>query len=149
MSYANDMPTMTRTAASASELRISVTRLARRLRQQRADLGLGLTQVATLATLDRHGPMAPSALAEHERIQPPSMTRILAKLEDAGYVLRTAHPTDGRQHIVTLTDAARQLLREDRRRKDAWLAQQMAALTVEERTVLAQAAPLLEKLAQA
>ena len=149
MSYANDMPTLTRTAASASELRISVTRLARRLRQQRADLGLGLTQVATLATLDRHGPMSPSALAEHERIQPPSMTRILAKLEAAGYVVRTAHPSDGRQHIVELTEAAQQLLREDRRRKDAWLAQQMNELTAEERALLAQATPLLERLAQA
>ena len=149
MSYANDMPTMTRTAASASELRISVTRLARRLRQQRADLGLGLTQIATLATLDRHGPMTPSALADHERIQPPSMTRILAKLEAAGYVVRTAHPSDGRQHIVAITDTAQQLLREDRRRKDAWLAQRMHELTPEERAVLAQAAPILERLAQA
>ncbi|HET9017852.1 MAG TPA: MarR family transcriptional regulator [Thermomicrobiaceae bacterium] len=140
---------MTRTAASASELRISVTRLARRLRQQRADLGLGLTQVATLATLDRHGPMTPSALADHERIQPPSMTRILAKLEAAGYVVRTAHPSDGRQHIVAITDTAQQLLREDRRRKDAWLAQRMHELTPEERAVLAQAAPILERLAQA
>ena len=149
MSYANDMPTMTRTAASASELRISVTRLARRLRQQRADIGLGLTQVATLATLDRHGPMTPSALAEHERIQPPSMTRILAKLEEAGYVARSAHPTDGRQHIVAITEAALQLLREDRRRKDAWLAQRMNELTAEERAVLARATPILERLAQA
>jgi DNA-binding MarR family transcriptional regulator len=143
------MPTMTRTAASASDLRISVTRLARRLRSQRADLGLGLTQVATLSTLERHGSMSPGELAAHEKIQPPSMTRILAKLEDAGYVIRVAHPSDGRQQIVTLTSEARRLLREDRRRKDAWLAQRMADLTPAERASLALAAPILERLAQA
>jgi DNA-binding MarR family transcriptional regulator len=77
------------------------------------------------------------------------MTRILGKLEEAGYVVRTAHPTDGRQHIVTLTDDARRLLREDRQRKDAWLAQRMADLSTEERALLAQAAPILERLAQA
>ena len=149
MSYANHMPTMMRTAASASELRLSVTRLARRLRSQRADLGLGLTQMATLSTLERHGSMSPGELAAHEKIQPPSMTRILAKLEDGGYVIRVAHPSDGRQQIVTLTGAARLLLREDRRRKDAWLAQRMADLTPAERASLAVAAPILERLAQA
>ena len=149
MSYANHMPTMMRTAASASELRLSVTRLARRLRSQRADLGLGLTQMATLSTLERHGSMSPGELAAHEKIQPPSMTRILAKLEDAGHVIRVAHPSDGRQQIVTLTGAARLLLREDRRRKDAWLAQRMADLTPAERASLAVAAPILERLAQA
>ena len=140
---------MTRTAASASDLRLSVTRLARRLRSQRADLGLGLTQMATLSTLERHGSMSPGELAAHEKIQPPSMTRILAKLEDAGHVIRVAHPSDGRQQIVTLTGAARLLLREDRRRKDAWLAQRMADLTPAERASLAVAAPILERLAQA
>jgi DNA-binding MarR family transcriptional regulator len=140
---------MTRTAASASDLRLSVTRLARRLRSQRADLGLGLTQMATLSTLERHGSMSPGELAAHEKIQPPSMTRILAKLEDAGYVIRVAHPSDGRQQIVTLTGEARLLLREDRRRKDAWLAQRMADLTPAERASLAVAAPILERLAQA
>ena len=140
---------MTRTAASASDLRLSVTRLARRLRSQRADLGLGLTQMATLSTLERHGSMSPGELAAHDKIQPPSMTRILAKLEDAGYVVRVAHPSDGRQQIVTLTGEARLLLREDRRRKDAWLAQRMADLTPAERASLAVAAPILERLAQA
>jgi DNA-binding MarR family transcriptional regulator len=76
------MPTLTRTAALASTMRVSVMRLARRLRSERAGHGLSLTQIATLATLDRHGPLTPRELADREMVQPPSMTRILAGLEE-------------------------------------------------------------------
>ena len=103
MSYAYDMPTMTRTAALASTMRVSVMRLSRRLRSERADHGLSLTQVATLATLDRHGPLTPRELADHEKVQPPSMTRILAGLEERALITRTPHASDGRQHLVALT----------------------------------------------
>src|SRR5690242_18742366 len=118
MTYANDMPT---DAALASELRTTVMRLARRLRNQRADTSLTLTQLATLGTLDRHGPLTPGELAAHERVQPPSMTRIVAGLETAGLVTRTDHPTDGRQVLVAVSPTGRELLRDDRRRRDAWL----------------------------
>ena len=146
MSYAYDMPTMTRTAELASSMRVSVMRLSRRLRYERADHTLSLTQVATLATLDRHGPLTPRELADHEKVQPPSMTRILAGLEERGLIVRTPHASDGRQHLVSLTKAARDLLRDDRRRRDAWLAQRLAELTQEERDVLRDAAPLIDRI---
>jgi DNA-binding MarR family transcriptional regulator len=140
------MPTLTRTAALASTMRVSVMRLARRLRSERAGHGLSLTQIATLATLDRHGPLTPRELADREMVQPPSMTRILAGLEERALITRTPHASDGRQHLVALTPAATDLLREDRRRRDAWLARRLAELTQEERDVLRAAAPLLERI---
>jgi len=148
MSYAYDMPTMTRTAELASSMRVSVMRLTRRLRYERGDHTLSLTQVATLATLDRHGPLTPRELAEHEKVQPPSMTRILAGLEERALILRTPHASDGRQHLVSLTKAAQDLLRDDRRRRDAWLAQRLAELTQEERDVLRTAATLLDRISR-
>ena len=146
MSYAYDMPTMTKTAELASILRVSVMRLARRLRAERLDSSLSLTQLATIATLERHGPLTPRELADHEKVQPPSMTRVLATLEDLGLIVRTPHETDGRQHLVSLTQSARELLREDRRRREAWLSKRLAELTPEERDVLRAAAPIIERL---
>jgi len=137
------------TADLAHDLRLAVMRLARRLRQQRADHGLGLGQLSALATLDRCGPMTAGALAQHEQVRPPSMTKTLAALTEAGFVERTADPTDGRQVVVSLTEPARTLLLEDRRRRDEWLAELMAGLTSDERTVLAAALPLLEGMAEA
>jgi DNA-binding MarR family transcriptional regulator len=146
MSYANDMPSATRTAELSSVLRLSVMRLARRMRAQRADLTLSLSQLATLATLDRHGPLTPRDLASHEGVQPPSMTRILAGLEERELVTRAPHPTDGRQHLVSLTTAAAEMLRDDRRRRDAWLSLRLAELTPAEREILRAAAPVIERL---
>jgi DNA-binding MarR family transcriptional regulator len=140
------MPTMTRTAELASELRVAVMRLARRLRTERPDTGLSLTQIATLGTIDRHGSLTPREIAEHERVQPPSMTRVLAGLEQLGLIVRTPHSRDGRQHLVSLTKAAQDLLREDKRRREAWLAQRLAELTVTERELLAAAAPIIDRI---
>ncbi len=142
------MPTMTRTAELASIMRGSVMRLSRRLRAERTDTGLSLTQIATLGTLDRHGPLTPRELAGHEKVQPPSMTRILAHLEELGLILRSPHATDGRQHLVTLTAEAKDLLKTDRRRREAWLAQRLAELTQGERDLLRAAAPIIEKLSR-
>jgi DNA-binding MarR family transcriptional regulator len=137
---------MTRTAELASAMRVSVMRLSRRLRSERADHALTLTQVSALATLDRHGPLTPRELADHEKVQPPSMTRTLAYLEERGLITRTPHETDGRQHLVSLTADATALLKEDRRRRDAWLAQRLAELTQEERDLLRAAVPLLDRI---
>jgi DNA-binding MarR family transcriptional regulator len=137
------------TADLAHDLRLAVMRLARRLRQQRADHGLGLGQLSALATLDRIGPMTAGALAQHEQVRPPSMTKTLAALAEAGYVDRAADPSDGRQVVVSLTDTARTLLLEDRRRRDEWLAELMAGLSPDERAVLTIALPLLEGMADA
>ncbi len=136
-------------AGLASALRISTSRLARRLRRQRADTTLGATQLAALATLDRHGAMSPRELADHEKVQPPSMTRVVAELERRELVSRSPHPEDGRQVVLTPTEQGAALLREERRRREAWLARRLRELTPEEREVLRAAAPVLEKLSQA
>lgn len=141
------MPTAVRTAELSSQLRLSVMRLGRRLRNERADLTLTLSQLATLSTLHRHGSLTPRELAEHEKVQPPSMTRVLAALEERGMVARAPHPSDGRQQLVSLTPAAMTMLKDDRRQRDAWLARRLAEFTPEERAVLGRAAPLLERLA--
>jgi len=143
------VPAVLRTAELASTLRVSVMRLTRRLRAERSDDGLSLTQLATLGTLERHGPLTPRELAAHEKVQPPSMTRILAGLEDRGLIERTPHDTDGRQHVVTLTRAARNLIRDDRRRREAWLARRLAELSPEDREVLRAAAAVMDRLTEA
>ncbi len=138
------MPTDT---ALASELRSTVMRLARRLRAERADTTWSLGQLAALGTLDRHGPLTPSELAAHERVQPPSMTRILGTLEQAGLVTRTDHPTDGRQVLVAVSPEGKAMLRADRQRRDAWLAQRMRDLSTEDLAALHRAAEVLDRLA--
>ncbi len=134
-------------SALASALRLSVMRLARRMRAERSDSSLTLSQTSALATLDRRGPLTPRELAAQERVQPPSMTRIAAALEVAGLVTRTGHPTDGRQVLLAASPAGAALLREDRRRRDAWLAQRLRELEPEEVAVLARAARILDRLA--
>jgi len=146
--------TKTRTDAGlATALRISVSRLARRLRAQRMSSGmteavLSETQLAALTALEKHHAMTPGELAEHEKVQPPSMTRVIAVLAERGLVLRTPHPTDRRQAILTVTEEGRALVQRVRRRKDAWLARQLTSLSAEERATLRAAVPILEKLSQ-
>jgi len=140
-------------AGLATAMRISITRLARRLRVERLGLGgseaiLSDIQLAALAALERHDAMTPGELAEHEKVQPPSMTRVIAVLEERGLVRRAAHPTDRRQVILTVTQQGRDLVQLVRRRREAWLAQRMQELTPEERATLLAAAPILEKLSQ-
>ena len=137
----------------ATALRISVSRLARRLRVERlmpelAEPALSDTQLAALATLERHGAMSPGDLAEHEKVQPPSMTRVIAALVDWGLVTRAPHLTDRRQVILTVTPEGRSRVQKVRRRKEAWLARKLAELSPQERAILREAAPILEKLSQ-
>src|SRR6476620_7879183 len=124
-------------------------RLARRLRRERSSTDdMSLTQLATLSTLELHGEMTLKELAAHERVQPPSMTKTVAFLEEKGLVTRTPDPTDGRQVLVALTKSASTLLKEDRKRRDAWLAQRLRDLSPEEIDTLRAAAPILERLRQ-
>src|ERR1700751_6352098 len=100
-------------AGLATALRISISRLARRLRVERLGLGgtetaLSDIQLAALAALERHEAMTPGELAEHEKGQPPSMTRVIAVLEERGLVTRAPHPTDGRQVRLRVTGEGRQ-----------------------------------------
>jgi DNA-binding MarR family transcriptional regulator len=135
------------TAALAHDLRLAVMRFSRRLRQQRVDTSVTLTQLAALSTLKRHGPMSPGELAAHERVQPPSMTRIVVALEGMGLVTRSPHATDGRQVVIDLTATAEELLTAEAQAREAWLSGQLGELTEEEHTVLREAATIMEKLA--
>ena len=154
MSYAKYMATVeqiVRTDAGlASGLRVAVARLTRRLRSERDPANeLSIGQLSVLGALYRNGACSIGELAAHERVQPPSMTRTVNCLEEAGYVVRTAHETDRRQVVVGLADKGSTTLAADRRRRDAWLARRLRELTPEERHVLRQAAPILERLAHA
>jgi DNA-binding MarR family transcriptional regulator len=133
-------------SALASALRLSVVRLNRRLRGQRADQTVTLTQLAALSTLKAHGPLTPGELAAYEKVQPPSMTRVLAALEERGLVDRSPHPSDGRQALVELTEAGRDLLDQEVRMREAWLSRRLAELTDEERAVLVAASELIDRL---
>jgi DNA-binding MarR family transcriptional regulator len=135
------------TAALAHDLRLAVMRFSRRLRHQRVDTSVTLTHLAALSTLKRHGPMSPGELAGHERVQPPSMTRVVVALEGMGLVTRTPHPTDGRQVVIELTPAAEELLTAEAQAREAWLTGRLDELTDDERAVLEEAARIMEKLA--
>ncbi len=146
-------PQQTRSDAGlASALRMSVSRLARRLRAERYTKGLepdlSDTQLAALAALERHGQMTPGELAEHEKVQPPSMTRVVAVLEERGLVMRAPHATDRRQVVLTATASGQALVHQSRQLREAWLAKRLHELTPEERATLRAAAPILEKLSQ-
>lgn len=147
------MPTVEKVARTdaglASELRTSVMRLRRRLALQRQpDNDLSLSAMSVLGVLLRRGDLAVGELAAHERVQPPSMTRTVSCLQDAGLVERLPHPTDGRQVVVHLTDEGRARVVADRRRRDEWLARRLGALTPDERELLRRAAPILDRLSQ-
>jgi DNA-binding MarR family transcriptional regulator len=129
----------------AARLRIAVARTARRLRQE-AGGGLSPTLTAALATIERHGPLTPSELAARERIQRPTATGLVAKLEGQGLISRTADPVDGRSFLVALTPEGAALLHEVRTRKDAYLAERLRKLSAEDRATLARASELLEQL---
>ena len=127
----------------APRLRLAVTRMARRLRQE-AGTDLGPSGVAALATVERHGPISPSELAERERIKRPTATRIVAALEGNGLIERVRDPEDGRASILTVTREGRRLLRRLRARKTAYLATRLERLDPEDRHTLERAAGLLE-----
>jgi len=129
----------------AARLRLAITRTARRLRQT-AGSDLGPSQLAALATIERHGPLAPSELAERETIKRPTATRIVSRLERAGLVARVTDPSDRRSSILTVTGDGRGLLRRLRARKTAYLAQQLADLPADDLTALARAADVLERM---
>lgn len=132
----------------ASRLRLAVLRLNRRLRAQRAHDAVTLTQLSALAVLGKCGPMTPGELAAKEFVQPPSMTRVIAALEETGYVSRRPHPTDRRQAIVALTDEGKAYVQADITAREAWLDRQLAALTAAERDVLARAAEIIDRMAE-
>lgn len=129
----------------AGRLRLAVTRLARRLRQE-ADAGVSLSQLSAMATLSHSGPMTLGELAAMEGVQPPSMTKIVAALEGARLVTRQTDPADRRVAWVRLSPDGERLIQRSRSRKNAFLARRLRDLSPAERATLERAAPILERL---
>ena len=147
------MPTVEKVARTdaglASELRMSVMRLRRRLANERDPANdLSIPVMAVLGALFRYGELTVGELAGIERVQPPTMTRKITFLEEGGYVARRPHETDGRVVVVTLTELGRERVVADRRRRDEWLARQLRDLTPAERDVLRAAAPIIHSLSE-
>ena len=128
-----------------ARLRLAITRTARRLRQEAGD-ELSPSMTAALATIDRHGPLAPSRLAELERIKRPTATRVLRRLEEEGLVGRAVDPLDGRAALVSVSPDGRALLRKLRSRKNAYLARRLRDLPPEDIATLERAAAVLERI---
>lgn len=136
-------------ARLAPQLRDAITRLNRRVRQARPVGDLTVTQLSALTSLRLAGALTPRELADVERVQPPTMTKIVAKLEERGLVRRTPHPTDGRQVILSATEGGQAVLDQFERVRDEWLARRLAELTESDRETLRQAAEILQQLARA
>jgi DNA-binding MarR family transcriptional regulator len=135
-------------AELAADLRVALLLTARRLRAEKADTDLTDSQYCVLAALDRNGTMTPGALAARERVQPPSMTRVLSCLAEQGLVSRDTHPQDRRQVLIRLTDAGRATVRETQRRRNAWLIRRLIDLDHAERQILSEAAGILRRIAE-
>ncbi|MDQ2707900.1 MAG: MarR family transcriptional regulator [Actinomycetota bacterium] len=133
----------------AGRLRLSVVRLSRRLRSQRTEETISLTQLSALYTLGACRAMTPSELAASERVRPPSMTRVIASLEEAGLVSRRQHATDGRQSIIEPTQAGLDLLHAEASARERWLDKRLAELTEAERDTLSRASAIIDRMAGA
>ena len=135
-------------AGLASHLRLSVFRASRTLRRE-SQAGISPTLLAALSTIERHGPMTAGALAAHEQVRKPTVTRILSALVDEGLVERTPDPADRRIAWVQLTPTGRSLMRTVRRRTDRYLAQRLGKLDAEELATLERAAEILDRITEA
>ncbi|MGX7723724.1 Rv0880 family HTH-type transcriptional regulator [Rhodococcus pyridinivorans] len=134
------------TRALAGDLSLAVVRLTRHLRGRRTDSRVSLTQISAMATLAQEGAMTPGALAARERVQPPSMTRVIASLHELGLVERTPHPTDGRQIIVTLSEAGSELLADEAQAREVWLTERLDKLDPDSLATLRDAVGILTAL---
>ena len=131
----------------SGELRIAIARLSRRVRAEKATDELSDGQYSVLALVFREGPKTLGELSEHERVTPPSMNRTVNRLEAAGYVVRRASADDRRKVLFVATDAGAALVRETRKRRDAWLDKRLAKLPPATRTLLAEASVVMRELA--
>lgn len=129
----------------AGELRLACMRISRRVRYESTD-AVAPHHFSVMSRLE-DAPRTPGELAEIERVSAPSMSRTVAGLVDLGYVERAPDPADKRQVIVTLTPEARQVLKDIRRKRDAWMSVRVSRLDPEEQAVLQRAAAILTKVA--
>jgi DNA-binding MarR family transcriptional regulator len=135
-------------AQLADELRPALLRLARGIRNQRVDMSVTLAQLSALVTLRNCGPLGAGELAAHERVQPPTMTKVLSQLEERGFVERKVNPSDKRQAIIEITDAGQSLLASERELRNQWLAERLANLDAADRQLLHTIVPVLDRLVQ-
>ncbi|KQH76506.1 MULTISPECIES: MarR family transcriptional regulator [Mycobacterium] len=133
-------------ARLAADLSLAVMRLARQLRFRNASSPVSLTQLSALTTLANEGAMTPGALAIRERVRPPSMTRVIASLADEGLVDRAPHPVDGRQVLVSVSEAGAELVRAARQARQEWLAERLATLDDAQLDILRNASDLISAL---
>jgi DNA-binding MarR family transcriptional regulator len=131
----------------AARLRLGVTRLARRLRQE-TDADVTPSQLAALSTIERHQPMTVGDLSAHERVQPPTMTRVISALVDSGFVAREPDPSDRRVAWLRLSPEGARFLARGRTRKEAYLAKRLRRIEPERLVILEQAVDLLEELVE-
>jgi DNA-binding MarR family transcriptional regulator len=134
-------------AALASRVRLGVTRLARKLRRE-GDPGVTPTLLAALSTIERHGPMTAGGLASHEQVEKPTVTRLLAVLDERDLIERTPDPLDGRVAWVQVSSAGRKLLQRTRRRKDEYLVKRIKGLSPRDQATLEDAAEILDRLTE-
>lgn len=134
-------------AQLSSEMRVAVARLARRLRAEKADDEMSAGQFSVLATLYREGPLTLRELSDLERVTPPSMTRTVNSLAEAGYVSRKGSDEDGRKVLLSATDAGGELVVATRRKRNAWLYHRLIELPAAERALLTQATTIIRELA--
>jgi DNA-binding MarR family transcriptional regulator len=132
----------------AVSLREAIMRLNRRLRQARAVGDLTFSQLSALTSLQLAGALTPRELADTERVQPPTMTKIVGKLEERGLVVRTPHPTDRRQVILSATERGRAVYAQFEKARNEWLARPLAELGPDERDTLERAAQILRQVAR-
>jgi DNA-binding MarR family transcriptional regulator len=133
-------------ARLAADLSLAVMRLSRQLRFRNPQSPVSLSQLSALTTLANEGAMTPGALAIRERVRPPSMTRVIASLADEGLVDRAPHPVDGRQVVVSVSESGAELVKAVRRARQEWLAERLATLSIDKRSILREAADIMSAL---
>jgi len=132
----------------ATDLRVVIGRLARRLRTERGSHSLTVSQISALVSLEQYGPVSPTSLAHIERVKPPSMTKIIASLIAGDLAKKTPHESDGRQSLIAITEKGQDILDIDRLNKDVWLAKAMSSLDNTEKADILKAITALEHLAK-
>jgi DNA-binding MarR family transcriptional regulator len=133
-------------ARLANDLSLAVMRLARQLRFRRPESSVSLSQLSALSTLAKEGAMTPGALALRERVRPPSMTRVIASLAELGFVARSAHPADGRQVLVSVSQSGVELIEAERKASQEWLKERLSHLSPDQRKALLVAADVMSAL---
>jgi DNA-binding MarR family transcriptional regulator len=129
------------------EIRLTIQRLARRIRSMQSDETVTEGQRSVLFALSNEGPQTLGSLSDHERVTPPSMNRTINALVAAGLVTRVGAQDDGRKVTIDLSEAGRSFIHDTKRKRDAWFTKQLAGLTEEQRSIVDRSAAILRGIA--